>query len=233
MTKPSQDLLSPDEIIDAIENLKNSHDDSYTIDSIIRVAEESAQKILIGKGYHPHLDIYGYVDNPKLSTEENREASKQSDRAEWVNEAIHLIQHPDLEVMAASFTILESSSLRNYIYFGEMEKAIISMANIQVCSLLHLDQRKEKITALMREKFQEIKPDLDLGQSTRNRIKKFANRYGTGQTEKQEPELERWRQCAEAIKKENPHIKSKSALARAVKRRLKLVAAFETIRKRI
>ncbi|WGS86641.1 hypothetical protein [Methylomonas sp. UP202] len=227
------DLIGPVELIHAIQNLKSGFEDSYTIDSIARVSEESARKVLASKGYHPHLDIYGYVDDPELSPSENWEARKQSDRSDWVNEAIHLKQHPDPEVMAAAFAIIESSSLRDHIHFGEMEKAIISMANMLACSMLHLDQRKDELTALMRDKFIEIKPDVELGKSTRKNQERFAKERGKQQTEEREREWERWRQCAEAIKTERKHIKSKSELARQVKRRLGLADSPNTIRRHI
>lgn len=227
------ELIGPVELMHAISNLKSGFDNGYTIDSIARVSEESARKVLTSKGYHPHLDIYGYVDDPELSPSENWEARKQSDRSDWHNEAIHLRQHPDPEVMAAAFTIIESSRLRDYIYFGEMEKAVISMANMLACSLLHLDQRKDELTTLMRNKIIEIKPDVELGKSTRKNQVRFAKERGKQQTEERECEWERWRRCAESIKTERKHIKSKTELARQVKRRLGLEDSINTIRRYI
>lgn len=154
------DLLSPVELIYAIYNLRSGFDDDYTIDSIARVAEESARKVLTREGYHPHLDIYGYVDDPELSPSENYRARLESDRCDWLNEAIHLKHHPDPEVEAAALTIIESSRMRDYIQLGKMEKAIISMANMIACGLLHLDQRKDELTELMKNKIIQLPTQL-------------------------------------------------------------------------
>lgn len=227
------DLLSPVDLVHDIQNLKSDFDDDYIITSIVRVAEESARKVLTSKGYHPHLEVYGYVDDPELSPAENRRERLMSDRSDWINEAIHLNEHPDPEVMAAAFTIIEAARLRGYVEFGQMEKAIISMANMIACGLVHLNQRKDELTALMRNKFEEIKPDVLLGKSTRQNLKSFATKLGKQQTQAREPKWQEWRLCAEQIRADKPSIKSNSEIARIVKKRLKLPDSIETIRKRI
>ncbi|WAR44038.1 hypothetical protein [Methylomonas rapida] len=237
-----RDLLSPVELIYAIKNLESGGwNDSETIQSITSAAEESARKVLTREGYHPHFEEFGYIaDDPELTPAENRKMRLEFESMEWVNEAGHAEGHPDPEIDAAAITILEASRLRDYIEFGQMEKAVISMANMLACSLLHLDQRKDelttklgKLTTDLSNRFDEIKPDAELGKSTRKNQQAFAQKRGKQQTEERSQKWEKWQECADIIKAEKSHIKSKSDLARLVKQRLKLTDSIETIRHRI
>ncbi len=124
----SKKLLTPVEIISAIENLQDGGwKDKEIVKSIVRVAEETAKSVLTHEGYHPHFEAFGYpVDSPELTPEENRRIKLMFERDQWINEASHIIGHPGpdaTDITAAAATILEASRLRDHIEREETDKA--------------------------------------------------------------------------------------------------------------
>jgi len=145
--------LSPVEIICGIDSMQGGGaPDIEIIRSLARIAEESARNILKRGGYAPDLMTYCYVPSDDLTPTEIRKERLEFESAAWHNEASHLIGIPDEETEAAAFTIIEAGQLSYFLETGQTQKAIISMANLLACGLLHSDQNKEKAIAILRNR---------------------------------------------------------------------------------
>lgn len=139
--------LSPVEIICGIDNMQGGgSSDIEIIRNIARLAENSAKKVIKREGHAPDLVTYCYVPRKGLSPTEIRKERRELEKAAWHDLARLLI---DLdpgghELEAAAFTIIEVGQLSYFLETGQTQKAIISMANLLACGLLHSDQDKDR-----------------------------------------------------------------------------------------
>jgi hypothetical protein len=146
-------LLSPEEIIRGIDNMESGGwTEIEIIQTIASRAEDTARKVLSREGITPQLEIYGYVDDPELTLSENRAEKRKFEHSEWSNEAMHYKDSSNLEISAAAFTIIEAGQLGYFLDTGQTEKAIISMAYLLACGLLHSDQNHEQTIVSLRNR---------------------------------------------------------------------------------
>jgi len=141
---------SPADVLEGIDGME--YGKKPRTDIILTIAlnfEAQAKQFLTSKSCAPDFQTYYYVPDPELSDREIREDKRSWENSQWVNEATHLIGHSDFLINQAANTILEAGSLREFIETGQIEKAVVSMANLVACGLLHLDANKDKaISAL-------------------------------------------------------------------------------------
>ncbi len=228
------EYFTPSEVIEGICGMESEGEPkSDIVLTIISNFEGQAKAVLTKNGYGPDFKTNYYVPKKGLTIQEQKAEERLWRYYKWINEATQLVGHGDYVIEQAANTILEAGSLRHFVESGQTEKVAVSMAFLVATGLLQSDQIKEADVTAWRNRYKTIEPDAELGKSTRENLIRFAITRGSQQTKDRESEWQGWQKCADEIRAENKHIKSKNDLAKKVKTRLNLPDSVETIRKRI